>query len=288
MSMVAGAMYSEKTKRKDMGGNQTHALVTEGRGRDREKGSGKSRGRWNNRSKSRNNKGRENSSFTCFHCGQEGHIKMNYPSQKDKGQISKSKGDENTAATTTDEILLAVGEEEDCLHMADHSCTKWVIDIAASYHATSHKELFSSYNIGDFGTIRMGNSSYSKIVDIVDISIQTNVGHKLVLKDVRHVPNLCLNLISRSSLDRQRYTSTFRNGSWKLTGGALTNARGEMSSTLYKTQTKICLGSLNAAEGKESPDLWHRRLAHMSEKGFASFGKAIHDTLIQRECPKAV
>ena len=210
----------KKQEEKDMGGNQSHnqshALVTKDRGRERSKGRGrrrsKSRGSWNSRSKSRDNKGRGNSSFTCYHCGQEGHIKRNCPSWKEKGQSSKSKGDENTTATTTDEILLAVGKEEDCLHMADHSYTEWVIDTAASYHATSHRELFSSYNAGDFGTVRMGNSSYSKIVGIGDISIQTNVGNKLVLKDVRHVPDLCLNLISGSALDRQSYTSTFENG----------------------------------------------------------------------------
>ncbi|CAL5376159.1 unnamed protein product [Camellia sinensis] len=176
-------------------------------------------------------------------------------------------------ATTIDEILLVVGEEEDCLHMVDHNCTEWVRDTVVSYLATSHRDLFSSYNVGDFGTVRMGNSSYSKIVGIGDISIQTNIGHKLVLKYVRHVPDLRLNLISRSALDRQGYTSTFRNGRWKLIGGALTIAREEMSSTLYKTQTKICLGSLNAAEDKESPDLWHRRLAHMSEKGLHLLAK---------------
>ena len=119
----------------------------------------------------------------------------------------------------------------------------------------------------------MENSSYSKIVGIGDISIQTNVGHKLVLKDVRHDPDLYLNLISGSALDRQGYTCTFGNGNWKLIGGALTIAKGEMSSTQYKTQTKICVESLNAAEDKESPNLWHRRLAHMSEKGLHMLAK---------------
>ncbi|GMP68924.1 hypothetical protein CsSME_00028367 [Camellia sinensis var. sinensis] len=41
MNMVIDAMYNEKTMMKDMGGNQSHALVTEVRGRDR----GRERGR---------------------------------------------------------------------------------------------------------------------------------------------------------------------------------------------------------------------------------------------------
>lgn len=273
MSMVTNAMYNEETRRKDIGGNQSHSLVTEDKGKGKGKRRSKSRGRCNNMSKSRDSKSQDNSSFTCFHCSWEGHIKRNCPSQKDKGQSSKSKGDKNTTATTIDEILLVVGEGEDCFYMVDHSYTEWVIDTVASYHATSHRELFSSYNVRDFGIVRIGNSSYSKIVGIGDISIQINVGHKLVLKDVRHVPNLRLNLISGSTLDRYGYISTFENGRWKLTGGASIIARGGMTSTLYKTQTKVCLESLNAVEDKESPDLWHRRLAHISKKGLHLLAK---------------
>ncbi|GMP97319.1 hypothetical protein CsSME_00045620 [Camellia sinensis var. sinensis] len=41
MSMVIDAMYNEETRRKDMGGNHSHALVTEDRGRDRGRGRGR-------------------------------------------------------------------------------------------------------------------------------------------------------------------------------------------------------------------------------------------------------
>ena len=48
----------------------------------------------------------------------------------------------------------------------------------------------------------MGNTSYSKIAGIRDICLKTNVGCTLVLKDVRHVPDLRMNLISGVALDR--------------------------------------------------------------------------------------
>ena len=41
------------------------------------------------------------------------------------------------------------------------------------------------------------------------------------LKDVQHVPDLQLNLISASTLDRLGYENYFGSGKWKLTKGSL-------------------------------------------------------------------
>ena len=95
--------------------------------------------------------------------------------------------------------------------MSDNNI-EWVVDVAASYHASSQKEFFSTFQAGDFGTVNLGNSSFSKIVGIGVVHIQTNVGCTMVLKDVRHVPNLCLNLISGITLDRQGYENYFGKG----------------------------------------------------------------------------
>ena len=44
--------------------------------------------------------------------------------------------------------------------------------------------------------MKMGNSSYSKIVGIGDVCIETNVDSTMMLKDVRHVPDLRMNVFS--------------------------------------------------------------------------------------------
>ena len=69
------------------------------------------------------------------------------------------------------------------------------MDSTTSYHYVPKREYFSTYKAGDFGTMKMGNKSVSQIVGIGDICIQTSMGHTLTLKDVRHIPDLCLNLI---------------------------------------------------------------------------------------------
>ena len=92
-----------------------------------------------------------------------------------------------------------------------------MVDTAASYHAMPNRELFNAYKAGDFGYVKMGNTANSNIVGIGDICIQTNVGYQLMLRDVRHVPDLRLNLMFGISLDKEGLHNYFGNGRWKLT-----------------------------------------------------------------------
>jgi hypothetical protein len=45
----------------------------------------------------------------------------------------------------------------------------------------------------------------ASVIGIGDIWLETNIGCKLLLKDVRNVPNMCLHLISTSTLDEEGY-----------------------------------------------------------------------------------
>jgi len=58
----------------------------------------------------------------------------------------------------------------------------------------------------------MGNKGKSQVFGIGDIHLKTGIGCKLVLKDVRHVSDLRLNLISSENLDDEGYNSKFDNG----------------------------------------------------------------------------
>ena len=57
--------------------------------------------------------------------------------------------------------------------------------------------------------MKMGNNSYVDIVGIGDICVETNIGYTLTLGNVRHVPNLRLNLISTHILDKEGYGNYF-------------------------------------------------------------------------------
>ena len=121
------------------------------------------------------------------------------------------------------------------------------MDSGASFHITSHKEYFTSYTSGVTGQVSMENSGSSAIVGKGSICIETNIRCRLVLDDVRHVPDIRLNLLSVGKLDDIKHPSYFGEGKWKLTKGSLIVARGSKQGNLYVTKTKLCNEVLNVA-----------------------------------------
>ena len=80
-------------------------------------------------------------------------------------------------------MVHSIGDDECC--NVSHPYVEWVIDSTTSYHVTPRKELF-------------------------------NTGYTLVLKDVRHVPDMRLNLISTHILDKEGYGNYFEDCRWRL------------------------------------------------------------------------
>ena len=87
-----------------------------------------------------------------------------------------------------------------------------MIDTYAFYHATLQREFFATYRSENFGVIKMGNYGTTDIISMCDINIKTNIGYKLMFKDVRYMINLRLNLISIRRLDDEDYDGIFRRG----------------------------------------------------------------------------
>ena len=75
--------------------------------------------------------------------------------------------------------------------------------------------------------------------------IKTNVGFIVMLKNVRHVLDLCFNLISIPVIDRAGYWNHLGNGRWKLAKGPMVIARGRICCGLYKTRVKACKKKFN-------------------------------------------
>ena len=212
-------ILSEDVRRRDDGisNAQDQALVMENRGRNRSRGL-HDRAKSNDRSQS---KGR--SQFKemreCFQCGKKGHIKRNcwhWNKEQAKEKDENNDDEKNTTAIVfhVDVLMLSL-EEQKCKHVAKND-VEWVVDLAASHHVITTKRLFTTYKAGNFGVVKMGNSSYSKIVGIGDVCIKTNVGCMLILKDVQHVLDLRMNVLSTLALDQAGYSNHLGNGSWKL------------------------------------------------------------------------
>ena len=76
LAMVKDSLFNEETRRKDMGKDNTQALVTENKGRSKTRNS---KGRGKSRSQSESE-----GKFKCFYCDKECHIKRNCKAGKNK------------------------------------------------------------------------------------------------------------------------------------------------------------------------------------------------------------
>ncbi|GAA0147557.1 hypothetical protein LIER_36541 [Lithospermum erythrorhizon] len=145
----------------------------------------------------------------------------------------------------------------------------WVIDSGASFHVTPYKSYFHNYKIGYYGEARMGNNGVSKIVGIGDVLVRSRLGKELVLKNVRHIPNFHLNLISSGKLDDQGYLNFFGDGQWKhIKDSKLIIKEGTKESTLYRSRLEALKDGVHIVDSKLK--LWHERLGY-ERKGAQSF-----------------
>ncbi|VFQ89935.1 unnamed protein product [Cuscuta campestris] len=170
--------------------------------------------------------------------------------RKDKDENSEQKPEEkNTIALAYSDDDLFVISDHGLLNVACDDCM-WVIDSGASYHITSHMKYFSSYTSGNFGHVRMGNDGSSKIIGMGDVCLETSTSCRLVLRDVRHVPDIRLSLISAGLLDDdirlslisagllddEGYANKFCEGRWKLSRDSLVMARDQTIEDCEKKQ----------------------------------------------------
>ena len=156
----------------------------------------------------------------------------------------------------------------------------WISDSGATIHATPHREYFTNYTAGDFGVVKMGNNDRAAIIGKGDVHLETANGTKLVLKSVRHVEALRLNIISVGLLDKDGYSSNFGDEKSKLTKGNLVVAKGNQVLVLYHVIANLSSVSINALKKEDPCVLWHKRLGHMSEKGMTVLVKK---NLLKRE-----
>ncbi|RVW83457.1 Retrovirus-related Pol polyprotein from transposon TNT 1-94 [Vitis vinifera] len=191
-----------------------------------------------------------------------------------KGKVKEKKndngGEDDQVATTTSDFFIVY--DSDVVNFA-YQETSWVIDNGASIHATPRKDFFTSYTSDDFGSVRMGNDGSAKAIGMGDVRLETSNGTMLTLKNVKHIPDIRMNLISTGKLDDEGFYNTFRDSQWKLTRGSMAIAKGNKSSSLYLMQARVIDSSINAVDDDSTFELWHNRLGHMSEKGLMILAK---------------
>ena len=101
---------------------------------------------------------------------------------------------------------MLINERNEVNLVSDEST--WMVDSGASFHLTPDRKCFSSYKAGDHGSVKMRNEGSCRVVGIGDVCLETSTRCKLVLRDVRHISEVRLNLISTGRLDGEGYTGS--------------------------------------------------------------------------------
>ncbi|CAL5356282.1 unnamed protein product [Camellia sinensis] len=235
MGMVTDALFNEEARKKEMDGEQSHALVTESRGRDRESGRGRGRSKSRGRSQSRQDNTRR-----CFYCDQEDHVIRDCPEKKaDRQAKEKAKG--HGGPSTTAVAVHSSDDEEVMLTVSSELKTPgWILDSGCTFHICADRKLFSTYRRVSGSIIRMANNTVNRVVGIGTVRFLTKDGRKVILSEVRHVPGVRRNLISLSMLD-------LKGNCFSSSGGVLHVHRGDRE----MLQGKLC-NKLYRLEGKQN------------------------------------
>ena len=103
----------------------------------------------------------------------------------------KNKEESSTSAIAVkeEESDIFIIRENNYLNLASDE-SLWIVDSSASFHITPHEWMFSSYRKGECSTVKIGNQVTCEIVGLGDIQLMTYTGCKLMLRDVRTVPEM--------------------------------------------------------------------------------------------------
>ncbi|KAK4384556.1 Retrovirus-related Pol polyprotein from transposon TNT 1-94 [Sesamum angolense] len=131
---------------------------------------------------------------------------------------------------------------------------------------TPFREILSNYRSENFGSVSLANEKICDVHGLGDACLIFDNGFKLILKNVRYVPDLAHNLISCSALEEEGLEGKWGKGIMKIMKGSLTMFKAERKRNLYICTVKYdCFAAPVLHTNKI--DLWHKRLGHISSKG---------------------
>lgn len=155
------------------------------------------------------------------------------------------------------------------------SSEKWVLDLGCTFHITPNRSLFTTFQELDAARVLMGNNASCQVKEIDNVKLMLHDRTTKKLADVRFIPESKRNLISLGTLDAHGFSFKAMNGILKIMKGSLMIMKVEIKNGLYILQGNSYSGLavVTSPKIKDHSSPWHRRLAHVSEKGLAKLGK---------------
>ena len=224
----------------------------------------------------------------CFYCGKKGHTKAEcYKRRNDEARHS-GQGQQQSAQNRHEQHgALALSVTAGAETPSSSSSTqqqRWVLDSGASRHMTPHEDiLINKRPLTDNTTVTFGNGGKGRPTAVGDVLLATS--HRtLALKDVLYIPGLTENLFSVRHATKNGADFTFNNKGCQIwTNDELAaEAPCSKNDTVYylagfcPQATAVEEGTdtaLLSRTGKESPELWHQRFAHLGFDNLATLQK---------------
>jgi hypothetical protein len=165
-------------------------------------------------------KGKDLSSYQCYHCDKMGHISKKCPCRREEykrrnNKINHShvaKYDEPPNKLTKEDIEYYVSFSSLSGSVAPGEDT-WLIDSGASKHMTGQKEILSSLIAKDLPQkVSLGDDYQYPIKGMRESTYKLDSGTPMRMKDVLYVLGLRKNLLSISALDKKGFRVAFIDG----------------------------------------------------------------------------
>lgn len=147
------------------------------------------------------------------------------------------------------------------------------MDSGCSFHISPIKKWFSELKTFNGGDVLLGNNHACKIRGIGTIYIRMFDGVVRKITDVRYVPGMKRNLLSLGVFDSKGYRYGSYNGVLQVSTQNKVLIQGIKENGLYYLQGSTITGHVHVTKEVNHTELWHMRLAHVSDNGLSELSK---------------
>lgn len=225
----------------------------------------------------------------CFYCGKKGHIKAHCYKRKNDEARRNGQGQQLSAQDRHEQhgaLALSATESSELPSSSSNGSTlqRWVLDSGASRHMTPHEDiLLNKRSLTDNIMVTFGNGGKGSPAAVGDVLLETSK-RTLALQDVLYIPGLTENLFSVRHATKNGADFNFNHKGCQIwmNGELAAEAPCSGSDTVYYLTGNCAQAAavedssdtaLLSRTGKESPELWHQRYAHLGYDNLATLLK---------------
>ncbi|KAM1443641.1 hypothetical protein ACFX2I_039895 [Malus domestica] len=201
--------------------------------------------------------------FKCYFCKKTGHMKRNCP--KYKSWLAKQEAKKGKNKTSN---VFACFES----NLIDTPSNAWWLDSGSSIHVTNSLQdcITKRTPNKDEVKVSVGNGRRVEVKALGTVRLKLDFGFCLELENVVYVPSMRRKLVSVSKLVLLGFYFTLNNIGFNVFYKSSHIGTGFLCDGMFKFKTNLIESVFNVEKevknSKNSSNLWHRRLGHISKQ----------------------